>query len=568
MSVERLGHVWPEWKVETLLGEGSFGKVYKAVRVEHSVTTYSAIKIISIPQSSAELSSLRSEGWGDAATKSYFQGIVGDFVNEIKLMYDMKGTSNIVNIEDYKVLEKPDILGWDIFIRMELLTSFNEHISDRKLNEAEVIRLGEDMLSALELCSRQEKPIIHRDIKPENIFVSPHGYYKLGDFGIAREMEKTVGGMSSKGTYNYMAPEVYIGREYDATVDIYSLGVVLYKLLNNNKLPFHDPNATQIMYQDRKNAIEKRLGGKPLPIPIDASESMSQVILKACTYTPADRFQTPEEFKHALEAVKDGAHIPAFIPIVENEQDLDGTVAVRRAPAASINESQNVTSGNPVKNVKFNKEDIVAKITQIIDVAIKTKSKAVAVVKGYIKKLIDSHVNSIVKKANHLADADKFDESRRTLNGGLKLYPNNSAINSALMSIQSRAPVLLYTLSCDSGSEIPYQLFGKDNKGNTRQNTTSLPGDADIDNIYHIDGKYKKIIGTLYMPFDKDENNPRTFELTGDNNLLFVASMNKGIDPVSFSVDLVNVNELRVRFFKQGEGMAYPQMSDVLLFHK
>ena len=69
-------------------------------------------------------------------------------------------------------------------------------------------------------------------MKPENIFVSRFGDFKLGDFGIAREQAHTMSNMSKKGTYSYMAPEIYKGEKYDSSIDIYSLGIVLYKLMN------------------------------------------------------------------------------------------------------------------------------------------------------------------------------------------------------------------------------------------------------------------------------------------------------------------------------------------------
>lgn len=76
-----------------------------------------------------------------------------------------------------------------------------------------MIRLGIDICKALELC--QKYNVIHRDIKPENIFVSGSGDFKLGDFGIARTIERASSGLSKKGTYNYMAPEVYRGKSMD-----------------------------------------------------------------------------------------------------------------------------------------------------------------------------------------------------------------------------------------------------------------------------------------------------------------------------------------------------------------
>lgn len=314
MSIEKLSSVWPEWKVIEQIGEGAFGKVYKAVREEHSMTTYSAIKVITIPQSNSEVSELKAEGLDDNATITYFKGIVDDFINEIKLMESMKGMTNVVSVEDFKVLEKEDAIGWDIFIRMELLTPFNDYSAKNNLSEKDVIKLGIDICNALELCA--QKNIIHRDIKPENIFVSSFGDFKVGDFGIAKELEKTNGTLSSKGTYSYMAPEVVMGKKYNSTVDTYSLGLVLYKLLNNNRLPFIDPNATQIQYQERKSANDRRLCGEQLPAPINASQTMSSIILKACAFNPDDRFASASELKNALISVQNG-----------NKVDFEATVA-------------------------------------------------------------------------------------------------------------------------------------------------------------------------------------------------------------------------------------------------
>lgn len=341
----QLNTIWPKWNLVEQIGEGSFGKVYKVVREEHGITDYSAVKVITIPQSPAELNSLRADGYDETSARSYFESIVTDFVNEIKLMVTMKGTANIVSVEDYKVVERTGEIGWDIYIRMELLTSLLDYTAGRKLSQDETIRLGQDMCCALELCSR--KKIIHRDIKPENIFVSSFGSFKIGDFGIARELEKTSGSMSAKGTYNYIAPEVANSKSYNATVDIYSLGLVLYKLLNNNRLPFIDPYAVQIQYQDKKNAIDRRLSGEPLPSPVEASPEMAHIILKACRYDPSQRFLTATEFKKALEAVKNGKYeIVSFSEASHLLDDMSGTITGRPAAADFIEESG--TSGGSV----------------------------------------------------------------------------------------------------------------------------------------------------------------------------------------------------------------------------
>ena len=64
--------VWPEWNLTEKIGEGSFGKVYKAERKEGERTFYSAIKIISIPENKGELDSVRSEMDDERSTREYF----------------------------------------------------------------------------------------------------------------------------------------------------------------------------------------------------------------------------------------------------------------------------------------------------------------------------------------------------------------------------------------------------------------------------------------------------------------------------------------------------------------
>lgn len=296
--------VWPEWQLVRKLGQGSFGTVYEAVRKDHQVESRAAIKVISVPQNLSELDSLRAEGFTDANSRTYLEGIVDNFVGEIQMMESFKGTQNIVSVEDYKVVTREPDIGWTIYIRMELLTPLNEYLRDHTLDENKVIQLGEDICSALELCSQCN--VIHRDIKPENIFANSFGSFKLGDFGIARQLENVTMQMSQKGTYSYMAPEVIKGDNYNATVDIYSLGLVLYRFLNQNRMPFLSPDQVTSP-RAREEAIQRRLSGEPLPVPCNASPAMAGLILCACAPDPAQRFASASDMKHALQNLKNAA---------------------------------------------------------------------------------------------------------------------------------------------------------------------------------------------------------------------------------------------------------------------
>jgi hypothetical protein len=164
-----------------------------------------------------------------------------------------------------------------------------------------IITLGIDMCRALELCQRFS--IVHRDIKPENIFVSELGDFKLGDFGIARTVEKTTGFHTKIGTSAYMAPEIYREGAYGSSVDIYSLGIVLYRMLNDNRTPFLPEHPTPIAYSDREAALAKRISGAKMPAPRHAEGRLAEIVLKACSYDSKDRYSSPMQMRQELEAI-------------------------------------------------------------------------------------------------------------------------------------------------------------------------------------------------------------------------------------------------------------------------
>lgn len=316
--------VFGEWKIVLEIGSGSFGKVFEIEREDFGYTYKAALKAVTIPQSQSEVDSIMDDGMDSQSVTQYFRSFVEELVDEFRLMSKLKGESNIVSYEDHRVIEHKDGIGWDILIRMELLIPLLKYTKDHSMTQADVVRLGIDICKALELCRKHN--IIHRDIKPENIFVSENGKFKLGDFGIAKTVEKTMSGLSKKGTYTYMAPEVYKGEEYGPSVDIYSLGIVLYRYLNNNRAPFLPEFPAVITHSDRSNAIERRIKGETIPAPATADDELAAIVLKACAYDPKERYASATEMREALEAL---AVEPAAEPEPAAPIDGDATVSVQ-----------------------------------------------------------------------------------------------------------------------------------------------------------------------------------------------------------------------------------------------
>ena len=292
-----------QWKEEELIGEGSYGKVYKAKKEEFGIATYSAIKQIEIPQTKAEIQTLKTEGMTQNDITSYYENTVQKWVEEIKFMSIFKDSENIVTIEDYEINKKKNEIGWIINIRMELLKNLDAYILENNITDKEILKMAIDVATALEDC--EENNVVHRDIKPDNIFVNKKGIYKVGDFGIAKHIEKTVSNMSKKGTENYMAPELYKNEKGNRTVDIYSLGIMLYRYFNYNRLPFLPNYPEKITIDSREEALYKRISGEKMPAPQNAPREIAEIILKACSYYPKDRYSSATELKTVLQKAYD-----------------------------------------------------------------------------------------------------------------------------------------------------------------------------------------------------------------------------------------------------------------------
>lgn len=308
------------YTVSEKLGSGAFGTVYKVVKTNAAGQYVRALKHITIPTEKQYNSVLNSMGGDVSKADSYFSQMLNNIVSEIRILNDLseKGVQHIVRYyeNDISVTDAPR--RYDIFILMEYLTPLEDYIQSRDFLVRDVIRLGLDVLYGLQSC--HNNGVIHRDIKDDNIFVSENGEYKIGDFGVSKVLKDSSKAESLKGTPNFLAPEVYLGKEgYTKSVDLYSLGIVLYRLLNYSRNPFLPRFPKQYFSQDEDAAFEERMSGKIPALPSLGGDAIGRVIVKAISNS-SERFQTADEFIEALELAIDNTPSEFF-----NEKITFGT---------------------------------------------------------------------------------------------------------------------------------------------------------------------------------------------------------------------------------------------------
>lgn len=300
MSIEsrsrQYGVIFGHWQITKRLGAGSGGRtaVFQLRRTDGFSDT-SALKVINLIEEQGQLDEMSEDRRRDYENARNASSIRA--AREVELMAELQSETNIVDYKDHGMVDWEDENGFgrDMLIRMELLEDLRSSIRSKGIfSEEQILHVGRDICRALILCHK--KHILHRDIKPENIFVNKDGNYKLGDFGVSRILHAAPSAVADTGvgTPEYAAPEQFSGT-YDTRVDIYSLGLVLYELSNRNRLPF-----AQSSYV-RPEDVQKRQLAVTLPSPSDAGDGLTAVILKACAHRPEDRFQTAEEFLHALQ---------------------------------------------------------------------------------------------------------------------------------------------------------------------------------------------------------------------------------------------------------------------------
>ena len=246
-----------------LIGKGSFSLVYKANHLE-SNELY-AIKVVSL--------------------KNLSRKIIDSLENEINIMLKINH-DNIIRL--HETLKTKNHI---CFIMDYCCEDLNKYIKKNgRLSEKQTKNFITQISCGLYFLNKLN--LIHRDLKPHNILISDSGTIKIADFGFVKEYDTNIMMDTLCGSPIYMAPEILQHKKYDAKVDLWSLGVILYEMLTN-ELPFKATNHIELlkMIETKKFKIENY---------IVISKDCYNLLESLLVVEPKNRITYENFFKHSF----------------------------------------------------------------------------------------------------------------------------------------------------------------------------------------------------------------------------------------------------------------------------
>ena len=271
------GKQFGPYQIVAPLGEGGMAAVYKAY---HPATErYVALKVLPQHMASSE----------EFLTR---------FRREAKLLAQLQHP-NILPVFDYGEAD-----GYP-YIVMPFIVSgtLADILRKQPLSLAEIRRVITQIGDALSYA--HGRGMIHRDIKPSNVLIDERGNCLLTDFGLARMVEaaeKLTTSGAIMGTPAYMSPEQGMGSKTDHRTDLYSLGIILYEMITG-RVPYTAETPVAVVFKHIQDPLPSARKFNP-----NLSEALELVLLKSLAKNPDDRYQTADEFVHALQrAIPEGA---------------------------------------------------------------------------------------------------------------------------------------------------------------------------------------------------------------------------------------------------------------------
>lgn len=242
------------------------------------------LKVISIPASRSKLDALLLAGAlsDEKAALAYFRNVAKDLIRQTELLQQLSQQEGFVSYLSCDMCRMEGETGYYVCLLGTYKESLEEILCTKPLTHADILHMGLDLCAALAACRRAG--MLYADLKPGNIFFDPEQGCRIGDVGFIPLSSLNYSCLPDKYRSSYTAPELFDDfAVLNPTVDVYALGMILYRAYNGGRLPFEGP-----------------VPAMELPAPLYADYEMAQILNKACHPDPAQRWQDPTQLAQAL----------------------------------------------------------------------------------------------------------------------------------------------------------------------------------------------------------------------------------------------------------------------------
>ena len=290
------------------------------------------VKIISLPATQSKLDALLLAGafTDRQSAVDYFRELADGVLEEAALLQKLSRHEGYVSFENWQMVPmEEDETGFDIYLLSQYRPTLEGVLRNNEMTHLQAVNLGLDLCAALSVARRFG--YLYSNLRPSNIYICNEREFRIGDLGFLSLDSLPYASLPDKYHRDYTPPE--ISDAYSAlnsTMDTYAVGLILYQAYNNGRLP---------------------PVGMPLDAPCHADLALTEIILKACSVNPADRWQDPAQMGQALANYLQSNTVNDT-PIV---------------PPAAEDDAQEPEEIFPDEDTQPSTEDILAEVDEALD---------------------------------------------------------------------------------------------------------------------------------------------------------------------------------------------------------
>ena len=246
--------------------------------------------VVDFPATADDITVLEENGMTRDQAIAFFKEAAEDFIGSLKNEHVEETDNSLLLVSESQMIANEDGTV-SVGLLTENVYPLTSALQKGFLPVEEIIKIGLQLCDAV-FCIRSNN-LPRRLLTIDNIFVDYNGNYYLGCFGSATDTR-------------FQSPEEHRGDSFIYNAEVHSIGVILYTLLNENRLPLLPARLYPITSEDVADAVQNRHAGVPIPPPMHSSAAFTGIVLKACAYKPKARFSSVEEFKSALINLRAG----------------------------------------------------------------------------------------------------------------------------------------------------------------------------------------------------------------------------------------------------------------------